>query len=70
MMPVVLKDVNTGEKIKFIFFAFVVPNLPVPIFLSLEAMKKNLDMESSLSERGKTRFMLKTEDEKFIVETK
>jgi hypothetical protein len=39
LMPIVLKDANTNERIKFIFYALVVPNLLIPIFSSENALK-------------------------------
>jgi hypothetical protein len=38
-MPIVLKDADTNELIKFIFYALVVPNLLIPVFISENALK-------------------------------
>jgi hypothetical protein len=69
IMPVVLKDANTGGWVKFKFFSFVVTNLKVPMFISLETLKE-LNVEWDISERGKPNLVLKIEEETFVVESK
>ena len=33
MMPIIFQDALTDERVKFIFYAFVVPKMPIPMFM-------------------------------------
>ena len=51
MMPVVWKDEDTKELIKFIFYALVVPDMTIPVFMSGSSLQSNLNFEWDFGEK-------------------